>query len=274
MFERQTETTLTGAAFRLSDLIFQNAVRSVRKTHANAVLAILSSILQTLVLVGVFYGFAIMIPGMRGMAIRGDFLLYIMTGIFMYMVHIKALAAVAGAENAGSAMMQHMPMNTVVSVAAAALGALYVQVVSLFAVLFVYHIAFQPVSIDQPVKAMGVLVLAWALGVAIGLVVFAAKPWFPGPVGIVQQFYARINMFASGKMFVANQLPAHIVALFAWNPLFHIIDQVRGFVFINYTPLKSELAYPIICAVAILTLGCLGASYTQRYISASWTAGR
>ena len=34
--------------------------------------------------------------GMRGSPIRGDFLLYMMSGVFLYMTHVKALGAVAG----------------------------------------------------------------------------------------------------------------------------------------------------------------------------------
>ena len=81
-------------------------------------------------------------------------------------------------------------------------------------------------------------------------------------------------MFASGKMFVANTLPASMVAMFDWNPLFHIIDQGRGFLFINYTPLKSSLTYPIIVSVVLLVIGLLGESYTRKRVSLSWSAGR
>jgi ABC-type polysaccharide/polyol phosphate export permease len=51
-------------------------------------------------------------------------------------------------------------------------------------------------------------------------------------------------MIASGKMFVANTLPPAMLAMFDWNPLFHIIDQCRGFVFNNYFPRNSNWEYP------------------------------
>ena len=57
--------------------------------------------------------------------------------------------------------------------------------------------------------------------------------------------YTRANMIVSGKMFVANALPAYILSFFIWNPLYHIIDQSRGFVFINYTPHHSSITYPV-----------------------------
>ena len=81
-------------------------------------------------------------------------------------------------------------------------------------------------------------------------------------------------MFASGKMFVANQLPVTLVAIFTWNPLFHIIDQGRGYIFINYNPLKSNLEYPIIVSVILLVIGLLGESQSRKHVSLSWSAGK
>ena len=81
-------------------------------------------------------------------------------------------------------------------------------------------------------------------------------------------------MFASGKMFVANQLPSTMVALFTINPLFHIIDQARGFIFINYFPRNTSYEYALIVAFVILFIGLLGEFYTRQHASSSWDARR
>ena len=86
--------------------------------------------------------------------------------------------------------------------------------------------------------------------------------------------YARINMIASGKMFVANSLPAYMLAIFDWNPLFHTIDQTRGFIFINYNPHFSSATYPLYVEIALVVIGLIGESYTRKYASVSWNAGR
>jgi ABC-type polysaccharide/polyol phosphate export permease len=81
-------------------------------------------------------------------------------------------------------------------------------------------------------------------------------------------------MIASGKMFVANTLPFNLLALFSWNPLFHIIDQARGFAFINYNPHYSNWQYPLIVSVVLIMLGLMGESYTRKHVSLSWGARR
>ena len=81
-------------------------------------------------------------------------------------------------------------------------------------------------------------------------------------------------MVASGKMFLANTLPSSMLAYFNWNPLFHIIDQARGFVFVNYNPHNSSIAYPVYLTFALLMIGLMGDFFTRKYASASWSARR
>ncbi|MGA9410213.1 MAG: ABC transporter permease [Roseobacter sp.] len=262
-----------GAALTTLELIYHSVVRSVRKTHNNAFMAIGINILQSLIFVMTFYVMFTML-GLRGAAIRGDFLLYIMSGVFIFMTHTKAVAAVAGAEGPASPMMQHAPMNTVVAIAAAALGSLYIQVLSLFIILFIYHVAFTPIVIEEPFAAFGMLLIAWFAGVAIGVVLMALKPWFPQFVSVFTTIYQRANMIASGKMFVANMLPGYMLAMFDWNPLFHCIDQARGFVFINYSPMYTDWHYALWVGVSILMIGLMGEFYTRRSASVSWGARR
>ena len=76
------------------------------------------------------------------------------------MTHTKTLTAVLGSEGPASAMMQHAPMNTIISIMAAALGALYVQIASLFIILYGYHVIVIPVEIDDPALAFAMLMIA------------------------------------------------------------------------------------------------------------------
>lgn len=273
MFTVERPKTTLGSALSILEIIFHNTVRSVRKTHSNALIGLLINIVQTVILVGVFYAM-FEILGMRGSAIRGDFLLFVMSGIFLFMCHTKAMAAVVGSEGPASPMMQHLPMTTAIAITSAALGSLYIQILSMVVVLYIYHIAWGPITIADPAGAMGMVILSWFSGVAVGMVFLALKPWFPQFVGIVSQLYARANMIASGKMFVANALPGFMLVMFNWNPLFHTIDQTRGFVFVNYSPHHSSTIYPLILSLALVMVGLMGEFYTRKHASLSWSARR
>lgn len=273
MFEAQRPQTRSRSAFNLLELIYHSIVREIRKDHRNAVVGLIMNMMQTIVFVTAFY-FMFSILGLKGTAIRGDFMLYIMSGIFLFLTHTKAMGAVLKAEGPASAMMKHAPMNTIISITAAATASLYIQLLSMVTVLYLYHVVFGPITIHDPIGAMGMILLAWFSGVAVGIIFLSLKPWFPGFVSIASSIYARANMIASGKMFVANTMPGFMLAMFDWNPLFHCIDQARGYVFINYNPHYSSISYPIQVSLVLIMIGLMLEFYTRKNASASWEAAR
>jgi ABC-type polysaccharide/polyol phosphate export permease len=257
----------------LAELIYHNTVRHVRKGSRNAITGLFANVMQTLIFVAAFY-VMMEVLGLRGNAVRGNFVIYLLTGIFLFLTHNKAMGAVMGAEGSASAMMQHAPMNTAISIASAALSTLYIQVLSATIVIFIVHVTWEPVVLYKPAQTVGMFLLAWGSGIAVGLVFLSIKPWLPGFVAIASTIYSRSNMLTSGKMFVANTMPGYILQFFDWNPLFHCIDQSRGYAFINYNPHFSSLSYPLIVTIVFLTVGLMGEFYTRQYVSRSWSAGR
>jgi len=122
--------------------------------------------------------------------------------------------------------------------------------------------------------AFFMLILAWFTGAVLSLVLLAIKPWFPTAVGIFSTIYQRANMIASGKTFVANTLPGFMLAMFDWNPLFHTIDQARGYAFLNYNPRYSDPMYAFWVGLVLLMIGLMGEFYTRKHASLSWGARR
>ncbi|WP_128254993.1 ABC transporter permease [Falsirhodobacter deserti] len=261
------------AIMRTGEVIFHATVRHIRKGHGNAIIGLLMNMLSTVMLVTAYY-FIMSFAGLRGAAIRGDFVLYVMSGIFLFLTHTRTMADVARAEGMTSQMMKHSPMNPVVAIMAAALSALYVQLLSAAVVLYIYHALVTPITIDNWRGMMGMFLLAWGSGVAVGMIAYAFMPWAPTVVNLIVTLYQRVNMIASGKMFLANSLPAIMLSMFDWNPLFHIIDQCRGFVFLNYNPHNTNMTYPVAVTVIAAVIGLMGIFYTRSYVSASWDARR
>jgi ABC-type polysaccharide/polyol phosphate export permease len=269
---RNTRSTL-GLIFNFCEVTFHATARKVRKTHGNAILAIALSVVQSLLFIAAFY-FMFSILGGRGMAIRGNYMLYLMSGIFIYLTHIQTLRQVMMADGPTSDMMQHAPMNTLVSIASAGLAALYTQFVSLLCILLLIHTLIEPVEIHYWPGALGMFLLVWFSGVALGVIFMALKSWFPEFINILSMVYIRANMIFSGKMFVANMMPAMMLPVFTWNPLFHIIDQMRGHVFVNYVPHNTSADYPLYMSLVFLLIGMMLEHYTRLHASASWNAKR
>lgn len=273
MFRVERRDTGLTRAFTLAELVFHSTVRNIRKGHSTGLQALLMNVLQSVIFIGAFV-VMFSVLGLRGAAIRGDFILYIMSGIFLFMTHIKAMGALVGAEGPASPMMKHAPMNTAIAILSAALGSLYIQFLSVVLILFGVHVAWHPIEIQNPGAAFAMLMIAWFTGAAIGMVLLALKPWAPNFVQIVNSIYSRVNMIASGKMFVANTMPSTMIAFFDWNPLFHAIDQSRGYAFVNYNPHYTNWQYPLMIGIVALMIGMMGEFYTRKNTSASWFAGR
>ena len=273
MFELEIRQSRSRTAFGMLELIYHATVREIRKDHRNPLIGLLINMMQSIIFVLTFYLLFVFL-GMRGAAIRGDFLLYIMSGIFLFLCHTKAMSAVVGSEGPASPMMQHAPMNTAIAISAAALSSLYLQTLSLVFVLFMYHVIVTPVVIENMVGAYGMVLVAWISGVGVGMMFLALKPWAPDVARIGANIYSRANMIASGKMFVANSLPSSMLVLFDWNPLFHAIDQARGFIFLHYNPHFSSWTYPLYVSAGLVMLGLMAEFYTRKRASISWNAGR
>lgn len=269
MFEQRRYRSTAASAVGMLELIHVSTVRNMRAKHKSAVVGFVIDMLQTVAMLMVFF-MLFQLLGLRGSAIRGDFMLYLMSGIFMYRTQLKSINGIFAAGDSLSGMMQHAPMNTIVALVAAGLAVLYQQMLTVITLLFIYHALVTPITIDDPVGALGMMLLTWFSGCSIGLVLYAAKPWWPRGVTIIKTVYTRANVVASGKMFVANAMPGFILQWFTWNPLFHTIDQLRGFTFLNYNPHYSSVTYPLYLSLALLMIGLLVEFFTRRRVSASW----
>jgi ABC-type polysaccharide/polyol phosphate export permease len=273
MFQPYRAQSNWNSGFRTLEVIFVSTVREIRGTHGRPIIGLAIDVVMILVLVAIFYFIMTMMGRSFVSKIRGDLILFLLSGIFLFLTHNKSVKAAMGAAGPTSGMMLHTPMSTLVAIAASSFAALYQQTLVMFFILFVYHTGWGPITIEQPILAFGMFLVAWFSGVAVGILFFALKPWAPRLVNILSMVYRRMNMIASGKMVVANALPGSMIAVFDWNPLFHAIDQARGFVFLNYNPHHSSWSYPVVLGLTLIMLGLLGEYYTRRMASLHWSRG-
>ena len=185
----------------------------MREKHCNALLSILVTIEQTALFTLAFYLMFAVLP-MRASSIREDFFIYTMPGVFLFMAHIETVKVTSASEKSISAMTQHAPMNSAIAISAAAISVLHTKIMAGLVLLFGYYVVLSPFEIKDPASCLGMVILAWMSSIAAGLVFMAAKPWAPGPIGLMSMVYQRANMVASGKMFVANSLPPFMLSMF------------------------------------------------------------
>lgn len=254
-------------------LVHVATVKELRLGHRNPILGLAIPIFQTFIMVlimWIFYQFM----GVRHSPIRGSFVLYMFSGIFLFLTYNRGIAAVAGAPGPTSSMMLHAPMNTAIGILSKVISGIYELIIGMAVMLLMIHIFYERLHFEDFLAYFSMFLLSFLTGGAIGLVFYGMIPWAPVPLGLVKTIYMRLNMIASGKMLVVNMLPEKMQDLFNWNPLFHIIDQARGFAFVNYNPYFTTLSYPIWVATVCLVIGMMLEFFTRQYASASWGAGK
>lgn len=263
--------TLDGT-FEFLTLVYHSIVRDVRKSKGNAVQALAMEVLQSAIVV-IFFYVLITFMNMRGVAVRGSFVLYVLTGVFLFITHNKAISAVSqgGAVNP---MLKHAPVSTLLLIVAGAFSALYVQILAVIVITFVANVLIDPFTVYNLKRVSLCFLLAWFSGVAIGIVFLSLRPFFPNVIHIVELVYKRANMIFSGKMFLAGNLPGYMLPFFTWNPLFHTIDQARGAAFVNYTAKVTNLTYPLVLSLVFILFGMMMEHWSRKYVSESWNARR
>ena len=274
MIESRRNRNLLQAFLSLTALVYHSTVREVRKSSGNnAVLGLIAEIATSLLMVGMFW-IIYTFMGLKGLAIRGDFMIYLMTGIFLFLTHNKAIGAVMSAANVSNPIMKHAPMTAIVSILASSFAALYLQVLAFLAILIALEVIRGGVSFYQPMGLILPFFLSWASGCTIGLLFMNLKPFAPKLIGMIASIYKRANMITSGKMLPANMMSAQMVAYFDWNPIFHTIDQARGAAFVNYLPRNSDINYTIWFVIITLLIGLMGERWMSKNMSLSWGKAR
>lgn len=262
---------LLEAAFSFWTLVYHSIVRRVRTKSGNATLGLLVEVSQSLLMVGMFL-LIFEFMGLRALAIRGNSVLFIITGVFLFLTHNTAISSVMGASNNTTPIMKHAPMTTMIAILSTALAGLYLQLLAFAIIYFIVHIFVGGMDIQDPVGLILPFFLSWASGCTIGLLFMCIRPLAPKFVTMVAMVYRRANMITSGKMVAANTMGAAMIKWFDWNPLFHTIDQARGAAFVNYTPRNSSMEYAIYFTLVTLVIGLMGERWLRNNISLSWNA--
>ncbi|SCY24070.1 ABC transporter permease [Paracoccus tibetensis] len=273
MFQRRQTRTMAEAAFTTLSLIYHQTVFKLRNAHRSALMGILMSISQTLIMIAIFMAVYYLI-GIRSAPLRGDYVLFIISGVLCFMTLRGAVSAVSGSYSINTGLLKHEPLNPAVMICAAALSILYQKVITCIVVLGGYYLFFENYTIYQPLGVAKMLLMSWIVGCSIGFVFLGIQPWAPDLSKMLVLGYTRISIITSGKAFLANVMPNFLLPWFIWNPLFHLVDQSRGYMFINYTPHRTSLDYPIKVAIGLFGVGLLINFATRKYESLSWTAGR
>ena len=256
-------------AYAFGALVYSLVVRDLRSEHKNAALGILISVAQPLLMGLLFYGFMMMMGGGFSQ-IRGDALTFVIIGFIIFFTHIRTVSAVSMALRQD--MMNHSRLSPFLMISVKAISSFYKNLFALLIMLVLNYLLRDVWEMHDPLLFVSVMFWCWTGGVAAGTVFLALNRYLSWG-SILHTTYIRIMFFTSGKFFVANNMPGDLRPYFDWNPLFHLLDQGRAAIFLNYTGRTTEMTYPIIVILAILVIGFLAEHHVRRHFNMSHVPG-
>ena len=249
---------MASAAF--ISLVHALVIRDLRTAHKAASIGLLLSIGQPLIFGLTFY--ALMgLFSFRPTVVRGDNLTFVMSGFILFFFHLRTATTVAGALKKD--MMNHARATPFLLVTVKAISAGYTNLLALIVLMLMNGLLRGVYEMDNPLGFITVVFWCWLGGVAVGMNVMALKYYFAwGP--LVESVYSRVMFLTSGKFFVANNIGPLMRAVLEWNPLFHLLDQGRDAIFLNYTAKTTNMTYPIVVILLLLAIGFAAESHIRR----------
>lgn len=263
----QVNSLLSGG-LRFLEVLKATIVHAIRIDTGSASLGFLSALVRPLSLLALFW---VMIEGLgaRGIAIRGNTIAFLLTGIFCFLVHTATISQVSSAIQKSRGMLFHAPASVFLYVLAQAFSTLYLQSVAAVLIITFAQVSGYGLELLRPQNLLLPYLLSWASGLGIGLILMAISRYAATAATMISTLYTRIQFFTSGKFWAANMLPISMVEYFSWNPLFHLIDQMRGAAFVNYYPKYSDLAYPLRFTLITIVIGFMLEFWLRRSYSMS-----
>lgn len=187
--------------------------------------------------------------------------IFLITGIMPWLLFSNILNRGMVAVNSNATLFSYRqvkPMDTIVTrtILEALIQMLVFAVILLFAVWIGHDI-----NINDPFRvlvALGVLV-AFSFGLAICLCIVATL--YPELAKVIPMVL-RPMYFMSGIFWSLNTVPLEYHPYLTWNPILHVIEEVRSGFFIGYTR-STDVSMEYVGLLAVLVIGLGMALYRQ-----------
>lgn len=248
--------------YLIVDKLFYYAVTIVQKKSGSAAWGLLKAVSQFFFMFIIFWIIMQLMNRVGFGKVRGNFELFVLTGVGHFLLHNMLVSSVSGAEKQSSLNLNMVGVDSFTALFSNVLSQLYLIAFAIFVLLvLIYYYSIgktYQLELNDPIFFTKCILLGLGWAFAMGYFFRALQGFIPAVAKPLNMLYRRMGMITSGKMFLANSIPSSMFAIYSWNPLFHIIDQTRSAVFLNYTAFRTSLEYPFKMTIIFLFLGFSG----------------
>ena len=192
--------------------------------------------------------------------------LFLVTGVVPYFLFRHIMAASVRALTANRQLLTYpqVQMNDIIF--ARALLEFATSVVVFVVILTLIHlIKIDRVAIDFPLGVLAGFFMMALFGLGLGLILSSLFPIFPSVQPMSEALLGRPLFFTSGAFFSAEIMPEKAREILLWNPLFHVIEYIRGAFFPGIESLYFDPQYTLTFMIVLLFMGLLMQRALHRY---------
>lgn len=192
-----------------------------------------------------------------------EFPVYLLSGMVPFFMMRGIMFKGMEAVNANMALFSYKQIKPIDTIVARAIIELVLS--ACIYVILLLGLGFwfdNPIAIERPLRWIGVLFIGFMLAFSVAVNFCLLIDAFPDMKTFIRLLSFPLYLL-SGVIFPLFLLPQEVVSWLLWNPLVHIIDELRYSVFEHY-PVHTgvNLEYPIRVTVVLLLVGL--ALYRQR----------
>lgn len=254
--------TLWNGIQNFAFLMWALTVREIRQNSGGPAIGVLKGIGVALAFCLAFY-FIMTFAGLTGLAVRGDLMIFIIIGIGFFFAAKMTLMASLQAMTGSWDMAAHPHLSPVLFVYAKSMSIYYNYFIAIVILYLGNGMLGGSYQLQSPIMFFPLFTLCWLCGMGAGMVLGFLMFYFSW-AQMFKRIFLKIMFITSGKFTNANVIPNEVLPFFTWNPMFHLIDQMRGAAFVNYTPHNTNLTYPIIVMFFLVVGGHILHDYMLR----------
>ena len=255
--------TFFNGALNYGFLIWALTVRALREASGGAIIGVLKGILMAFTFCIAFY-LLMSFMGLAGLTVRGDMMVFILIGVGFFFTAKMTMMAAMKAMTGSWALTRHPHLTPVLFVYAESLATLYNWTLAIMTIYIANGLVKGSFDLQEPIMFFPIYFITWLTGVGAGMVMGFGMFYFSW-FAMIKRILFKLIFFSAGKFTNANLIPTDMLWFFYWNPLFHLIDQMRDAAFVNYTARKTNLEYPIFVCLGLLLLGHILHDYMLRH---------
>ena len=260
-YENPNATLLTGLLNYLF-LIWALVVRNLREASGGAAIGFLKGVGMALAFCMIFY-VIMKFFGLGGLTVRGDMMVFILIGVgFFFAMKFTMMASMKAMQSSWQ-MAAHPHLSPILFVYADSLATFYNWFLAIVVIFIGNSLVTGHIELETPILFFPIFFLTWLTGVGVGMILGFLLFYFPWAM-LLKRVLFKLMFFTSGKFTNANVLPGEMLAIMKWNPLFHLIDQMRDAAFVNYTAHHTNMIYPTLFCFVLLFIGHLLYDYMLR----------